>query len=178
MVVEKLKFWCQSVLPLVYDNSLSYYEVLCKVVERLNEEQEQINEIVNEEERLENEVVNVKNKIAKLEEYVENYFDNLDVSEEVESVLNKMYKNGDFNTIFAEVVGVYSTPVFVDRMNDMKDTKRIYVLSGNRHIYQAVNGLFFDTGVEYGKSETINLNYHASSGGNQVITQIGVNFNA
>ena len=30
-------FWCQKVLPLVYDNSLSYYEVLCKVVEYLNQ---------------------------------------------------------------------------------------------------------------------------------------------
>lgn len=29
-------FWCQKVIPLVYDNSLSYYEVLCKVVEYLN----------------------------------------------------------------------------------------------------------------------------------------------
>lgn len=29
-------FWCQKVLPLVYDNSLSYYELLCKVVEYLN----------------------------------------------------------------------------------------------------------------------------------------------
>lgn len=169
MVIEKLKFWCQSVLPLVYDNSLSYYEVLCKVVERLNEEQKQINEIVNEEERLGNEVVNVKNKIKELEEYVENYFDNLDVSEEVESVLNKMYQNGDFNAIFAEVVGVYSTPVFVDRMNDMKDTKRIYVLSGNRHIYQAVNGLFFDTGVEYGNGDTLNQEFIAPQNGQEII---------
>lgn len=30
------KFWCQKVLPLVYDDSLSYYEVLEKVVEYLN----------------------------------------------------------------------------------------------------------------------------------------------
>lgn len=30
------RFWCQKVLPLVYDDSLSYYEVLCKVVEYLN----------------------------------------------------------------------------------------------------------------------------------------------
>ena len=30
-------FWCQKVLPLVYDESLSYYEVLCKVVAKLNE---------------------------------------------------------------------------------------------------------------------------------------------
>lgn len=30
-------FWCQKVLPLVYDDSLSYYEVLCKVRDKLNE---------------------------------------------------------------------------------------------------------------------------------------------
>lgn len=32
-----LHFWCQKVLPLVYDNSLSYLEVLYKVKEKLNE---------------------------------------------------------------------------------------------------------------------------------------------
>lgn len=35
--VNKFKFWCQKVLPLVYDDSLSYYEVLCKVAAKLNE---------------------------------------------------------------------------------------------------------------------------------------------
>ncbi len=35
--VETLRFWCRKVLPLVYDDSLSYYEVLCKVVAKLNE---------------------------------------------------------------------------------------------------------------------------------------------
>ena len=30
------KFWCQKVIPLVYDDSLSYYEVLCKVVDYIN----------------------------------------------------------------------------------------------------------------------------------------------
>ena len=30
-------FWCQKVLPLVYDNSLSYYEVLCKLAKRIDE---------------------------------------------------------------------------------------------------------------------------------------------
>lgn len=32
-------FWfrCQKVLPLVYDDSLSYYEVLCKLKDKLNE---------------------------------------------------------------------------------------------------------------------------------------------
>lgn len=35
--ISELKFWCQKILPLVYDESLSYYELLCKVVHKLNE---------------------------------------------------------------------------------------------------------------------------------------------
>ena len=31
------KYWCQKVLPAVYDDSLSYYELLCKVCNYLNE---------------------------------------------------------------------------------------------------------------------------------------------
>lgn len=34
--LEYFKFWCYKVLPLVYDDSLSYYEVLCKVVKYIN----------------------------------------------------------------------------------------------------------------------------------------------
>lgn len=34
--LKHFKFWCQKVLPLVYDDSLSYYEVLCKVVDYIN----------------------------------------------------------------------------------------------------------------------------------------------
>lgn len=30
-------FWCHKVLPLVYDDSLSYYEVLCKLSAKMNE---------------------------------------------------------------------------------------------------------------------------------------------
>ena len=34
---RKLRFWCQKVLPLVYDESLSYYELLCKCFKHLSE---------------------------------------------------------------------------------------------------------------------------------------------
>lgn len=43
--ITPLKFWCQKVLPLVYDESLSYEELLCKVVAYLNGVIEDINEI-------------------------------------------------------------------------------------------------------------------------------------
>lgn len=35
--LQKFKFWCCKVLPLVYDDSLSYYELLCKVVKYIND---------------------------------------------------------------------------------------------------------------------------------------------
>lgn len=35
--IGQFRFWCQKVLPAVYDDSLSYYELLAKVIEKLNE---------------------------------------------------------------------------------------------------------------------------------------------
>lgn len=35
--VGAFKFWCQKVLPAVYDDSLSYYELLCKVMKWLTD---------------------------------------------------------------------------------------------------------------------------------------------
>lgn len=35
--LKYFRFWCYKVLPLTYDNSLSYYEVLCKVVMYIND---------------------------------------------------------------------------------------------------------------------------------------------
>ena len=43
--IDGLRFWCNKILPLVYDDSLSYYETLCKIAEKLNEVINDINEI-------------------------------------------------------------------------------------------------------------------------------------
>lgn len=34
--LRPFRFWCQKVLPLVYDDSLSYYELVSKVIDYLN----------------------------------------------------------------------------------------------------------------------------------------------
>lgn len=36
-MIDNLSYWCNKILPLVYDDSLSYYEVLCKTSAKLNE---------------------------------------------------------------------------------------------------------------------------------------------
>ena len=45
MTIPKFKFWCQKILPLVYDDSLSYMELLAKVIDYLNKVIEDINNI-------------------------------------------------------------------------------------------------------------------------------------
>lgn len=44
-LVKPLRMWCYKILPLVYEESLSYYEFLCKVVKKLNEIIEDVNQI-------------------------------------------------------------------------------------------------------------------------------------
>lgn len=64
--MQTFKFWCQKVLPLVYDNSLSYYEVLCKVVDYINSIIEQDKEIIKD--------VNIlKNEVEKIKYWIEHY---------------------------------------------------------------------------------------------------------
>ena len=43
--IDSLHFWCNKILPLVYDDSLSYYETLCKVSAKLNEVINDVNDI-------------------------------------------------------------------------------------------------------------------------------------
>lgn len=43
--VQRLKYWCQFVLPAVYDDSLSYYELVAKAISKLNEVIDSNNEL-------------------------------------------------------------------------------------------------------------------------------------
>lgn len=63
---EPVKFWCFKVLPLVYDESLSYYEVLCKVVQKLNEMQAALAELPEV-------VADLREAIKQIEEWIKNF---------------------------------------------------------------------------------------------------------
>jgi len=65
-MIKPLHFWCQKVLPLVYDDSLSYYEVLCKLKEKINE----IIEVSNGWQNQYDELVKV---MEQLQEWIDNF---------------------------------------------------------------------------------------------------------
>lgn len=60
------RFWCYTVLPLVYDNSLSYYEILCKVVTY-------INELIEQDKIFGDELTNLLTELEKVKEWINNF---------------------------------------------------------------------------------------------------------
>lgn len=54
--VTPIELHCQKILPLVYDDSLSYYEVLCKAQQKLNELIENNNELIKQWELYKNDI--------------------------------------------------------------------------------------------------------------------------
>lgn len=90
--LKPFRFWCQKVLPLVYDDSLSYYELLCKVVDFLNKTMEDV-------ETLEDDVTNIYTAYNELQEYVNTYFSSLDVQEEIDNKLDQMASDGSLTAL-------------------------------------------------------------------------------
>ena len=91
--LKPFRFWCQKVLPLAYDDSLSYYELLNKVVDYLNKTMEDVTLSIEDVQKL-------HTAYEQLETYVNDYFDNLDVQEEINTKLDSLVEDGTIHDIF------------------------------------------------------------------------------
>lgn len=65
-MLETFKFWCFKVLPLVYDDSLSYYEILCKVVDY-------INRLIEQDKAFGGEIEKLKKDLAVVQKWIDNF---------------------------------------------------------------------------------------------------------
>lgn len=136
--LKPFRFWCQKVLPLVYDDSLSYYELLCKVVDYLNKTMENVNKLSENFDELRKEFITLK-------EYVDNYFKNLDVQEEINKKLDEMASDGTLSNLFARFfIRHYDT--VMDMKNDTTLIENVYCLcagenynDGNYNLYKILN---------------------------------------
>lgn len=84
--MRHFRFWCQHVLPLVYDDSLSYYEVLCKAVKY-------INDLIDQDKIIENELSNLEKELAEVQDWIQKFeYDKINsmISEIIQSFLATM----------------------------------------------------------------------------------------
>ena len=100
-------------LPLAFDESMSYYECLCAMLEYLNET------IVPDINNVNNGLSELQTFYLELQDYVNNYFDNLDVQEEINNKLDEMVESGTLQEIIAEYLNANALWCF-DTVEDMK----------------------------------------------------------
>nr|DAD74219.1 MAG TPA: MAD PROTEIN/MAX PROTEIN/DNA factor, DNA, bHLHZ, TRANSCRIPTION-DNA.0A [Podoviridae sp. ctx9R1] len=92
------RFWCYKVLPLVYDDSLSYYEILCKVVDY-------INNLIETDKVQNDEIAKLKQEVQT----VQNWINNFDTSY-AESIIAQYLATMIFVTISDEGYIIYTIP--------------------------------------------------------------------
>lgn len=137
--LKPFRFWCQKVLPLVYDDSLSYYELLCKVVDYLNKTMEDVDTLHTDIDNLNTAYGQLQNYVnanyTALVNYVNDYFDNLDVQEEINNKLDTMAEDGTLDELLLPYFNEYKTDInnIVTTQND-----RITVLEGRMDTFSSL----------------------------------------
>lgn len=109
--------FCVSAVPQVFDNSMSYYETVCALWKYLNDT---VNVINNNAMITEDTVA----KMAELKEYVDHYFENLDVQEEINNKLDQMALDGTLQEIIGEYLNATAVWGF-DTVADMKSATNL-----------------------------------------------------
>ena len=97
-------------IPLAFDESMSYYETLCGVLNLLKDQEIIVN--------------NNADALKELQDYVTHYFDNLDVQEEINNKLDKMAESGQLTDIIAQYLQLAGVLAY-DTKNDMKNASNL-----------------------------------------------------
>lgn len=137
--VQPLKFWCQKVLPLVYDESLSYYELLCKVVAYLNAlvvDVKEISDIINGsdfQEMVDQAVSEILTE-SKIYEEFQDFIE--EVASDDSSLHNLIAGNSPISTAYAieDVIAISSeSHIAFPSVEIVSGTPHIYYRSGTAH---------------------------------------------
>lgn len=110
--LKPFRYWCQKVLPLVYDDSLSYYELLAKVVTYLNQAMEDV-ETLNED------VTNLFAAYEELQGWVTDYFENGGIDADIDDAIDRMVESGAFGAIVNEKVAAQINAVVANQIGDV-----------------------------------------------------------
>lgn len=90
---------------------------------------------------------NLQDAFNDLKSYVQDYFKNLDVQEEINKKLNDMVNSGELNTLIMPFIK--SSPVIVTNINEMTNHDYIYLLESDGFLYYWNGTAFIKSGINY-----------------------------
>ena len=119
-ILPPFKRFCMTIgeLPTSYIDSMTYYESLVWLCNYLS--QTVIPAVNNNGEA----VTELQEKYIELKDYVDNYFENLDIQTEIDNKLDDMAESGELAEIIAAYLEVKSVLAF-DTIADLKDAENI-----------------------------------------------------
>lgn len=148
--IPYLRFWCQKVLPAVYDQSLSYYEVLCKLAAFLNKMVEELEKMQDNIDALHKAYKDLQDwvnaEIARFEAHMEQHFD--DLTRELWNRFEE-YKNNT-NTTLQQWFNDYAT----NTTNNLNKKFNDFVNNANTRIDQMFNTYTSSTNNEFNTWKT------------------------
>ena len=148
--IPYLRFWCQKVLPAVYDQSLSYYEVLCKLAAFLNKMVEELEKMQDNIDALHKAYKDLQDwvnaEIARFEAHMEQHFD--DLTRELWNRFEE-YKNNT-NTTLQQWFNDYAT----NTTNNLNKKFNEFVTNANTRIDQMFNTYTSSTNNEFNTWKT------------------------
>ena len=148
--IPYLRFWCQKVLPAVYDQSLSYYEVLCKLAAFLNKMVEELEKMQDNIDALHKAYKDLQDwvnaEIARFEAHMEQHFD--DLTRELWNRFEE-YKNNT-NTTLQQWFHEYETTT----TNNLNRKFNEFVTNANTRIDQMFNTYTTNTNSEFNTWKT------------------------
>lgn len=162
------RFWCQKVLPLVYDDSLSYYELLCRVVHKLNELAENQNNLNEDIKQVAKDLDDFKNQVpGMIEQKVEEWLNNYIATKGLVNSVNGM--KGDVTLTAADVGAIANVNGSVKNNNIADGAVTAEKLAAGVIPEKLPNPkkLTFSGAVtgEYDGSEAVNIDIPAGGGG-------------
>ena len=93
-------------------DALTEWQLFCKLGKEMNK-------IINSENTLGTQMENVTNAFIDLQNYVNNYFDNLDVQDEINIKLNEMAESGELQEIIGQYINLHGVLAY-DTKTSMK----------------------------------------------------------
>ena len=180
MNIEKIKptglftNYIYKAIPLAFDESMSYYETLCGLLSYLKDT------VIPALNNNADAIIEVQNLMTQLQNYVDNYFENLDVQEEINNKLDEMAESGELTDIIAQYLQLAGILAF-NTVNDLKNAQNIT----NGSICKTLGYETYNDGKgEFYKIRTItssdvvdNINIIALQISNTLIAEIIVNIN-
>jgi len=112
------KAFLASNIPSVYDNTLSYYDELTKLIGYIE------NVIIPAIDKNTTDITVLEAKMTELKKYVDEYFDNLDVQDEINNKLDAMAESGQLADIIAQYLELACVLAY-DTLGDLKDADNI-----------------------------------------------------